>query len=185
MAKGKGGRALGSLLIAAIGLALVSVSGWWLWNTAQQRGLVGPAPVPANYRDLLIEAATRCPAIPLEIFAAQMEAESGWDPAATSAAGARGIAQFMPDVWQAYGIDANNDGKTNVWDPADAFASAAELNCCNRRLVKDIPGNRLENTLAAYNAGYGAVTKYDGVPPFPETINYVKRILENAKSIKW
>ncbi|MSO26448.1 MAG: lytic transglycosylase domain-containing protein [Candidatus Nanopelagicales bacterium] len=185
MAKSKGGRALRSLLIAVTGLALVTASGWWLLNTAQQRGLIGPAPVPAHYRELVIDAAARCPAIPRAVFFAQMELESGWDPNAASGAGARGIAQFMPEVWQAYGIDANKDGKTNVWDPADALASAAELNCRNRRLVKDVSGNRLENTLAAYNAGYGAVAKYDGVPPFPETINYVKRILENAKSITW
>lgn len=164
-------------------LTLVLGGGWWLVNTAQQQGLIGPAPIPEEYRALVRAAAARCPEIPVAIFAAQMEAESGWDPAAASGAGARGIAQFMPNVWKAYGIDANNDGKRNVWDPEDALASAAELNCRNRRLIKDVPGDRLENTLAAYNAGYGAVTKHGGVPPFPETINYVKRILENSKVI--
>ncbi|MDA3021426.1 MAG: lytic transglycosylase domain-containing protein [Actinomycetota bacterium] len=185
MAKGSIGRGLRSLFILCIALALVGAGGWWALTAARQRGLIGPSPVPAQYRELVFEAAARCPAIPLAIFAAQMEAESGWDPRAASGAGARGIAQFMPKVWQAYGIDANNDGKTSVWDPADALASAAELNCRNRRLVKDVSGDRLENTLAAYNAGYGAVTKYDGVPPFPETIKYVKKILENAKVITW
>ena len=162
---------------------MVLGGGWWLVNTAQQQGLIGPAPIPEEYRALVRAAAARCPAIPVAIFAAQMEAESGWDPAAVSGAGAHGIAQFMPNVWDAYGIDANNDGTRNVWDPEDALASAAELNCRNRRLVKDVPGDRLENTLAAYNAGYGAVTKHGGVPPFPETINYVKRILQNSKVI--
>ena len=185
MARSNGGRALQSILVLLVVVALVGAGGWWVFGAAQQRGLIGPTPVPAHYRDLVIEAAARCPAIPPAIFAAQMEAESGWDPRAASGAGARGVAQFMPEVWQAYGIDANNDGKTSIWDPADALASAAELNCRNRRLVKDVPGDRLANTLAAYNAGYGAVTKYDGVPPFPETINYVKKILENAKLITW
>ncbi len=185
MVIGRGGRALLSLTILFTVFAVAIGGGWWLLNTAKQRGFIGPAPVPANYRELLLDAAARCPAIPVAVFAAQMEAESGWDPDASSSAGARGIAQFMPEVWKAYGIDANQDGKTSVWDPADAIASAAELNCRNRRLVKDVSGDRLENTLAAYNAGYGAVTKYDGVPPFPETINYVKRILDNSKVITW
>jgi soluble lytic murein transglycosylase-like protein len=119
----------------------------------------------------------------VEVLAAQIAAESGWDPRAKSAAGAQGIAQFMPEVWKQYGIDANKDGQADVWDPIDAIHSAAELNCLNRRLVKGASGNRLENVLAAYNAGYGSVLKYDGVPPFPETENYVAKILESAKTI--
>jgi len=70
-----------------------------------------------------------------------------------------------------------------VWDPEDAIHSAAELNCLNRRLVRDASGDRLENTLAAYNAGFGSVRKYDGIPPFPETQAYVARILESARTI--
>ena len=54
----------------------------------------------------------------------------------------------------------------------------------NRTLVKGVSGNRLANTLAAYNAGYGAVRKYDGIPPYPETEAYVKKVLANAKDIK-
>ncbi|MBK9738573.1 MAG: lytic murein transglycosylase [Actinobacteria bacterium] len=102
---------------------------------------------------------------------------------ATSPAGAQGIAQFMPAVWEQYGIDANQDGAIDVWDPIDAIHSAAELNCLNRQLVRDASGNRLQNTLAAYNAGFGSVLKYDGVPPFPETEAYVEKILASAKTI--
>jgi hypothetical protein len=87
-------------------------------------------------------------------------------------------------VWEQYGIDANDDGERSIWDPVDAIHSAARLNCVNRTLVKGVSGNRLENTLAAYNAGYGAVRKYDGVPPYPETEAYVKKVLANAKDIK-
>lgn len=68
-------------------------------------------------------------------------------------------------------------------DPHDAIHSAAELNCVNRRLVREVSGDRLANTLAAYNAGFAAVRKYDGIPPFPETQAYVARILESAKTI--
>jgi membrane-bound lytic murein transglycosylase B len=91
----------------------------------------------------------------------------------------------MPKVWAQYGIDANDDGVASVWDPTDAIHSASLLNCVNRELVKDVAGKRLENTLAAYNAGFSAVRKYDGIPPFPETEAYVERILDISKTIEF
>lgn len=154
-------------------------------STAKRYGLIGPMQVPSQYRALVLSAAERCPRIPAGVFAAQLAAESGWDASAKSPAGAQGIAQFMPAVWEQYGLDANGDGKTSVWDAEDAIASAAELNCRNRQLVRGVSGNRLANTLAAYNAGYAAVRRYDGVPPYPETQAYVRNILEDAKSISW
>ena len=171
------------LVVALAGSALI---GGWLaltGNPTAQRLVGGPIVVPAELRPVILEAAERCKAVPVEVFAAQIAAESGWDPRAVSPAGARGIAQFMPAVWEQYGIDANGDGTADVWDPVDAIHSAAELNCLNRRLVKDASGNRLHNTLAAYNAGFGSVLKYDGVPPFPETETYLARILEYAETI--
>lgn len=158
---------------------------WWGLGIAREKGVIGPVVVPQEYRALIREAAERCPRIPARVFAAQIAAESGWDPQAQSPAGAQGIAQFMPRVWEQYGIDANGDGRTDIWDAADAIHSAARLNCINRDLVKKASGRRLENTLAAYNAGFSAVLKYDGIPPYPETEAYVKRILEAAKTIEY
>jgi hypothetical protein len=166
-------------MVGAVGAGALSALGG-----ARDRGLLGgPVVVPVEARPVILNAAKRCDAIPVEVFAAQIAAESGWDPRAVSPAGARGIAQFMPAVWEQYGIDGNADGVVDIWDPVDAIHSAAELNCLNRRLVRDASGNRLENTLAAYNAGFGSVRKYDGVPPFPETEAYVQRILESARTI--
>jgi soluble lytic murein transglycosylase-like protein len=170
------------LVVALVGSALVG--GWLAVGTAQDKGLLGgPVVVPEEFRSVIIKAAKRCDSVPVEVLAAQIAAESGWDSRAVSPAGARGIAQFMPQVWDQYGIDANKDGQADIFDPVDAIHSAAELNCVNRQLVRDATGNRLRNTLAAYNAGYGSVLKYDGVPPFPETQAYVDRILESAKTI--
>jgi len=177
------GRIVRSLLVLAFVAAIIGVAAWWGLGQARDAGLIGPVVVPAEYRQLIRDASRRCPQVPLEVFAAQIAQESGWDHRAVSRAGAQGIAQFMPEVWKQYGIDANDDGKRSVWDPQDAIPAAAELNCVNRRLVRGVSGNRLENTLAAYNAGYGAVRKYDGIPPFPETQDYVRRILESAKTI--
>ena len=173
--------------IAILGLVLALVAGALMLGVsiAKRYGLIGPVQVPSEYRSLVLSAAERCPRVPVEVLAAQLSAESSWDARATSPAGAQGIAQFMPAVWDQYGLDANGDGKANVWDAEDAIASAAQLNCTNRRLVKGVSGNRLANTLAAYNAGYAAVRRYDGVPPFPETQAYVRSILEDAKSISW
>lgn len=176
---------LRSIVVIGVVVAGLIVSGNWALNTAKHYGLIGPVQVPSEYRALVMSSAQRCPAISAEIFAAQLAKESRWNPKATSSAGAQGIAQFMPEVWDQVGIDANGDGAANVWDPQDAIPSAADFNCINRKLVKNVSGNRLKNTLAAYNAGHGAVRKYDGVPPFPETQKYVKAILEDAKNIRW
>lgn len=170
------------LVVALAGSALV---GGWLAFSGSKGGtlLGGPVVVPEELRAVIKKAAKRCDAVPVEVLAAQIAAESGWDPRAVSPAGARGIAQFMPEVWDQYGIDANADGKTDIWDPVDAIHSAAALNCVNRRLVREASGDRLSNTLAAYNAGYGSVLKYDGIPPFPETQGYVDKILQSAQTI--
>lgn len=157
----------------------------WGAQELRQQGWWGPSVVPVEYRAILREAAGRCPQVPIEVFAAQITAESGWDPKAVSPAGARGIAQFMPAVWKQYGIDANGDGKASVWDPVDAIHSAAALNCVNRQLIKGASGKRLANTLAAYNAGFGAVLRHDGIPPYPETAAYVEKILRTAQDIEF
>lgn len=171
------------LIILAMITGAVVIGVNTLGNVRDKGYLGGPVVVPAEYRPILAKAAKRCDAVPVEVLAAQIAAESGWDPQAKSGAGAQGIAQFMPEVWKQYGIDANKDGQADVWDPVDAIHSAAELNCLNRRLVKGASGNRLQNVLAAYNAGYGSVLKYDGIPPFPETQAYVRKILDSAKTI--
>ena len=173
-------------LVVIVALVGTAVIGAWLalvGSTGARSIIAGPVVVPEDLRVIVKKAAKRCDAIPLEVFAAQIAAESGWDPKAVSPAGAQGIAQFMPEVWDQYGLDADNDGTADVWNPVDAIHSAANLNCINRRLVRDASGDRLTNTLAAYNAGYGSVLKYDGVPPFPETEAYVDRILESARTI--
>ncbi len=139
--------------------------------------------VPEEYRGVILEAAQRCPAVPPEVLAAQLASESSWNTDAVSPAGAQGIAQFMPQTWEQFGIDGDGDGVADVWNPIDAIHSAAALNCVNRRLVADVPGDELSNILAAYNAGFNNVIRYGGVPPFNETRNYIERIMRRAQSI--
>lgn len=172
------------LLVSTLLVGAVAAGALMVVGSARDKGLLGgPVVVPEEYRAVIAKAAKRCDAVPAEVLAAQIAAESGWDPKAVSPAGARGIAQFMPAVWEQYGIDGSKDGRIDIWDPIDAIHSAAELNCLNRRLVRDASGSRLKNTLAAYNAGFGSVLKYDGIPPFPETEAYVAKILKSSETI--
>ena len=178
---------LGLLVVAVIAAGIVTVVGVVDWERVQQArdvGKLGGTPtIPAEYESIIDEAADRCPAVPSRVLAAQIAIESSWQTDAESPVGAQGIAQFMPSTWSQYGIDANDDGVRDVWDPEDAIHSAAALNCLNRELVANVPGTPLHNILAAYNAGHGAVRKYDGIPPFPETEQYVEKVLDLAQRL--
>ncbi|MEV4047810.1 bifunctional lytic transglycosylase/C40 family peptidase [Streptomyces sp. NPDC049744] len=138
--------------------------------------------VPAAYQPIVQKWGNRCPAINPALLAAQLYQESGFNPKARSAAAAQGIAQFIPGTWATHGIDGDGDGDRDVWDPADAIPSAASYDCSLASYVKDVPGDPTENMLAAYNAGAYAVIKYQGVPPYKETQNYVKVITTLEKS---
>lgn len=175
-----------TLALLALGLVLVAVAGGAflaLGGLDRLRGTQAIV-VPDEYRDVIKAAAKRCPVVPARVLAAQIASESGWDAQAVSSAGAVGIAQFMPEVWAQYGVDGDNDGSIDVTNPVDAIHSAAELNCVNADLVADVPGDKITNILAAYNAGFNMVVKYGGVPPFPETRAYVDKILTRAKTIE-
>lgn len=139
--------------------------------------------VPAAYRDDVVAAGQRCAGVTAPLLAAQIDAESGWNPTATSPAGAQGIAQFMPGTWATWGKDYSGDGRADVMDPTDAIGSQADLMCAlydqaGAALADGTAtGDRLQLALAGYNAGFGNVTKYGGIPPFTETQRYVKKIL--------
>ena len=163
--------------LAAVG-GFLALGGLDRWRDSQ--AIV----VPDQYRAAIKAAAKRCNAVPARVLAAQLASESSWDPLAVSPAGAQGIAQLMPEVWAEYGVDGDGDGTADVWNPIDAIHSAAELNCLNRKLVADVPGDELRNILAAYNAGFNQVVRYQGVPPFPETKDYVDRVLRRAERIE-
>ncbi len=123
-----------------------------------------PGFVPDGYRAPLLTAARRWD-VPAGLLAAQLEAESGFDPRAVSPAGALGIAQFMPATAASYGL-------RDPFDPAAAIDAQAHL-------MADLLGQfgSTALALAAYNAGPGAVEACGCVPGIPETQAYVARIL--------
>ncbi|MCZ9348084.1 bifunctional lytic transglycosylase/C40 family peptidase, partial [Streptomyces sp. TRM76130] len=138
--------------------------------------------VPAEYEDLVQKWGRLCDAIDPALLAAQLYQESGFNPKAQSPADAQGIAQFIPGTWATHGIDGDGDGVRDVWNPNDAIPSAASYDCSLASYVETVPGDPTANMLAAYNAGPDAVIRYQGVPPYEETQNYVERITTLAES---
>lgn len=139
--------------------------------------------VPSAYKSYFQVAAKRCPnVLTPESLAAQASTESGFDPSAVSPAGAQGLMQIIPEVWSMYGTDADGDGRANPFDPADSVATSAKYNCYLSHQVRAIDGHQTELRLAAYNAGLGAVQKYNGVPPYRETQDYVKRVSKRTEA---
>jgi hypothetical protein len=74
-------------------------------------------------------------------------------------------------VWQHYRVDGDGDGRRRVHDPQDGFATAARYVVALRRMIRS---SRPRLLLAAYNAGPGAVRRHGGVPPYRETLDYVR-----------
>jgi hypothetical protein len=123
-----------------------------------------PSFVPDRYAKPIAAAAQRWN-VSAALLAAQLYAESGFNPAAVSPAGAQGIAQFMPGTARALGLD----------DPFDAAQAIDAQGRLMRTLLREFGSVPL--ALAAYNAGPSAVGACGCVPPYPETQAYVTRIL--------
>jgi len=141
--------------------------------------------VPDNLKSYFVIAAKRCPDVLTPWgLAAQAYVESGFDPDATSAAGAEGLMQIIPDVWSEYGTDATGNGTANPFSAADSIATSAKYSCELAKGVRNIPGNKTKLRLAAYNAGLGAVQRYNGIPPYRETRGYVSHITELTPQLK-
>jgi soluble lytic murein transglycosylase-like protein len=133
-------------------------------------------PMTALHLAVRTTDAARAGGLPPEFLAATLLQESAYDAGALSSAGAIGIAQFMPSTASEMGIDPR--------DPDAAIGGAARL---LRDYVTAYDGRYDDNyaaALAAYNAGPGAVAKYRGVPPYPETRDYIDTIFDRWARIR-
>jgi soluble lytic murein transglycosylase-like protein len=139
--------------------------------SAPASGMVAEAPTPLE----LADAAADRYGLPRVLVRSVMAAESGFEPLAISPKGAIGLMQLMPGTAQVLGADPH--------DPAQNVDAGT-------RYLRDLLEKYnygLRHALAAYNAGPGAVDKYNGVPPYRETIDYISRIekkLRAADAIK-
>ena len=113
---------------------------------------------------LLVEEAARAYNLNPELIDSVIQVESNYNPYAISPKGAQGLMQLMPETARRFGVK-------NVFDPKDNVEGGVKY---LRFLEDTFQDDRL--AIAAYNAGERAVAKYGDVPPYKETVEYVKRV---------
>jgi membrane-bound lytic murein transglycosylase B len=117
----------------------------------------------------LITAAAKAHGVDPLLVQALIQVESNYQPRARSSKGAMGLMQLMPSVAKEYKV-------RNAYDPQANIAAGVQ----KLKVLIDRWGGDLALALASYNAGEGAVTKFNGIPPYRETQAYVSRILSIA-----
>ncbi len=118
-----------------------------------------------HYHSIIKKAATSFGLDP-GLVRAVIKAESGGDPAAISPKGALGLMQLMPGTAEELMVYDPLDPEENIWGGSQYLS-----------MLLDMFHGDVISALAAYNAGPGTVTRYGGLPPYRETINYVQRVL--------
>lgn len=125
-------------------------------------------PSPTNRRlatAQLVDEAAAAHDVDASLIEAIIACESDFDARAVSSAGAQGLMQLMPDTQARYGVT----------DPFDAEQSI-DAGARHLRDLLDAFGGDWKLTAAAYNAGEGAVRRAGGIPPYPETMHYVRKV---------
>jgi soluble lytic murein transglycosylase len=121
--------------------------------------------VTGSFDDLILTASGRHN-IDAHLIRAVIKAESDFNSSARSHKGAMGLMQLMPDTARLYNV-------SDAYDPGENVEGGAR----HLRMLLDRYQGDVELSLAAYNAGSGAVEKHGGIPPFVETREYVRRVL--------
>lgn len=138
------------------------------WRYAEER-----QPLFHSRFDKMIVDAAKHFDVDAALVSAVIKQESDYNPRETSNKGARGLMQLMPSTADRFGV-------TNSYDPvANIYAGTRYL----RWLLQTFEGNA-DLAVAAYNAGEGNVWKYNGVPPFRETVNYINRIAKHVRALE-
>jgi hypothetical protein len=133
--------------------------------------VVGPGG-EGDLRSLAVAAAERHGLDP-ELVLAVVSVESAFRPEAVSPKGAQGLMQLMPGTAASLGVEDSLDPEQNLDGGVRHLGS----------LIEQYDGD-VARALAAYNAGEGAVARHGGIPPFRETREYVKRVLERYEEAK-
>jgi hypothetical protein len=123
-------------------------------------------------------AAGRIHNVDADLLEAIAEVESAGNPLSISPKGALGLMQLMPATASRFDV-------VDPFDPVSSVLGAASfIDYLRNRFAGSGGLEQLPNLLAAYNAGPGAVEKYGGVPPYPETRAYVKRVMEKYTDVR-
>ncbi|MGH9372897.1 MAG: lytic transglycosylase domain-containing protein [Vicinamibacterales bacterium] len=135
---------------------------------AQSSGAPAPDTAPAGPYGEIIASLAQAHGVDPVLVNALIKVESNYRPGARSHKGAMGLMQLMPATARRYNV-------RNAYDPKANVAAGVQ----HLKALIDRWG-RVELALAAYNAGEGAVRRFNGIPPYRETRNYVRRILSLA-----
>lgn len=123
----------------------------------------------SEYNELIVKAAKHWD-VDAALVSAVIKAESDYNPRIVSHKGARGLMQLMPATAERFGVKNSFDASQNIHGGTRYL----------RWLLQKFDGNA-DLAVAAYNAGEGNVWKYNGVPPFRETVNYINRIAKHIR----
>jgi soluble lytic murein transglycosylase-like protein len=145
--------------IARIAVTVIATLGWALSLCAQSQD------VGRKTYDNVVRKVAQKHGVEPDLIHAIIRAESNYDSFAVSEKGAMGLMQLMPATADAYAVN-------NFYDPEENIEGGTKY---LKDLIKLFDGNT-NLVLAAYNAGQEAVKKYKGIPPYPETRNYISRI---------
>ncbi len=135
-----------------------------------QQASSGGISCPDNLESYFKEASEKYN-VDINLLKAIAKAESGFNAGAVSSAGAIGVMQLMPSTAKSLGV-------SNAYNAYENIMGGAKLIASN---IKKYNGD-ISLALAAYNAGGGNVDKYGGIPPFKETQNYVKKVMNYYKN---
>lgn len=136
------------------------------WRYDESRGPI----FRSKFDKVIIEAAKKFD-VDAALVSAVIKAESDFNAREVSNKGARGLMQLMPSTAQRFGVTDSDDPVANIYGGVRYL----------RWLLETFKGNA-DLAVAAYNAGEGNVWKYNGVPPFRETITYINRIAKHIRN---
>ncbi|HUE00114.1 MAG TPA: lytic transglycosylase domain-containing protein [Bryobacteraceae bacterium] len=131
----------------------------------RQRPAANPRAVPSAAMAETVDRIARENQLPSRLVHSVIQVESNYDPNAVSPKGALGLMQLIPSTARRFGV-------SDVFDPEDNIEGGT-------RYLKYLLGLYKGDeslALAAYNAGEGAVSRYGGIPPYPETVGYVAKV---------